>query len=246
MGRVHAAAAVLASVILLTGTVAHAALVNFGVDIKSSRSTPYTQVTGGYTGAASQGGNDGKELEDDDVLSFVIETAGLGQATINGFELFIDAEDLDCEGNCATGDADDDTRFKVFLFDASEALAGYLSDVSRHSTHVPVLDGEFGGRTKTPYDHDADNSFFNYSSGDAFTKLAALIGAGSIGVKIQGVGHNDTIRVDGANLQVNYAPYVAPQEPQRPEAPATSVPEGGSLLSFAASVLLVARFRRNG
>ena len=128
---------------------AGAAIVNFGVDIRPGET--YAQV-GFYDGQIAKGGNDGVTLSfSNSSLSFSILTPGLTGATINGFELFVDATSVDGSDN-----------FDVKLLNTGAGLVIVIDDFpsTGSNTYVPVEAGPLGSHVLSPYSGDVDNAFF--------------------------------------------------------------------------------------
>lgn len=172
-----------------------AALVNFGVDIRPGET--YAPV-GFYDGQVAKGGNDGVTLSySNSSLSFNILTPGLTGATINGFELFVDATNVDGSDN-----------FDVKLLNTGAGLVIVIDDVpsTGSNTYVPVEAGPLGNHVLSPYSGDVDNAFFLMVPAGVF---ADEIRSGSLNVQI--VRNGGDARFDGVNLQVDYTPARVPE-----------------------------------
>jgi hypothetical protein len=179
-----------------------AAIVNFGVDIQDGET--YAQV-GFYNGQPAKGGNEGVTLfssilGSNTSLSFNILTPGLTGSTINGFELFVDATDVDTAND-----------FDVKLLNTGSGLVIVINDVPSTGssvTNVPVEAGPLGSHVLSPYAGDVDNSFFLAIPAGVYTNE---ILAGALGVTIVRNSGGGTARFDGVNLQVDYTPAQVPE-----------------------------------
>jgi hypothetical protein len=178
-------------------------IINFGVDIRPGET--YSQV-GFYDGQVSKGGNDGVTLYtsifggSNTSLSFNILTPGLTGSTINGFELFLDATDVDGSDN-----------FDVKLLNTGSGFVIVIDDVpstASTSTYIPVEAGPLGNHVLSPYAGDVDNSFFLKVPAGVFTNE---ILAGSLNVQIVRNSGGGEARFDGVNLQVDYTPARVPE-----------------------------------
>jgi hypothetical protein len=177
-------------------------IVNFGVDIRDNGST--AQV-GFYNGQVAKGGNDGVTLRSSGSggptsVSFNILTPGLTGSTINGFELFVDATNVDTTDN-----------FDVQLFNNGQGLLIVINDVpstGEASTYVPVEAGPLGTHVLSPYEGDVDNSFFYKVPAGVF---GDEILAGALNVQILRNSGGGEARFDGVNLQVDYTPARVPE-----------------------------------
>ncbi len=172
-------------------------IVNFGVDIRDNGST--AQV-GFYNGQVAKGGNDGVTLSSSNSsLSFNILTPGL-TGSINGFELFLDATNVDGSDN-----------FDVKLLNTGSGFVIVINDVpstGSTGTYIPVEAGPLGNHVLSPYPGDVDNSFFLKVPAGVFTNE---ILAGSLSVQIVRNTFGGDARFDGVNLQVDYTPARVPE-----------------------------------
>jgi hypothetical protein len=172
-------------------------IVNFGVDIRPGET--YAQV-GFYNGQVAKGGNDGETLSySNSSLSFNILTPGLTGATINGFELFLDATNVDGSDN-----------FDVKLLNTGAGLVIVIDDFpsTGSNTYVPVEAGPLGNHVLSPYAGDVDNAFFLKVPAGVF---ADEIRSGSLNVQIVRNTFGGDARFDGVNLQVDYTPARVPE-----------------------------------
>jgi len=176
---------------------ARAAIFNFGVDIQPGET--YAPV-GFYDGQVAKGGNDGVTLSSSNSsLSFNILTPGLTGATINGFELFVDATNVDGSDN-----------FDVKLLNTGAGLVIVIDDFpsTGSNTYVPVEAGPLGNHVLSPYSGDVDNAFFLKVPAGVF---ADEIRSGSLNVQIVRNTFGGDARFDGVNLQVDYTPARVPE-----------------------------------
>ncbi|MBI4529438.1 MAG: PEP-CTERM sorting domain-containing protein [Deltaproteobacteria bacterium] len=179
-----------------TSTPLQADIVNFGVDIKSNKTS---SPVGFYNGQPAKGGNNGALLFSfDRQLEFSIGTPGLSANTLEGFELFLDAELVESSD-----------QFKIYLFDGTiPVLIGSAADSSRIATKIPVEAGPVETHINTVYAGDVDNTFFHFGPASQFSDE---ILNGALKVRIQQA--NGIARLDGVNLQVDYALVSPPLPP---------------------------------
>ena len=177
---------------------------NFGIDVRPDGSaTP----VGFYNGQLAKGGDNGAVVATSRPnLELTIATPGLVGATIHGFELFLDAEDI--QGG------------ETFHLDLLKGTAGYVRILTLGypgKQRVPVEAGPLGTHAATPYKNDLSANILLLSQPPGASSLpvtvpladyAAGIAAGAFKLRVrmeqskQSVRYN--ARIDGANLQVEY------------------------------------------
>jgi hypothetical protein len=182
-------------------------IANFGVDIRADGSATPLPF---YDGQPARGGDDGRVLNaGQPQIDVSIATPNLAGAMIHGFELFIDAEDV--QG----GDA-----VSLELLRASPA--GYVRIITLgypgKQAEVPVSSGPLGRHAATPYKQDrAPNTFLLTSppgpaSAPVVLPLAQYAdnivkGYFRLRLRLAAPAKSKTdSRIDGVNLQVELTP----------------------------------------
>lgn len=208
--------AVAGAVVVLAAAprVAHAAILNYGVDVLTDGSftvTPfYADSDGGHV---IKGGITG--VKSGQTSTFTLDTkAAFKGYTINSASLFVDGVNID---------SDDNAQVRL-----QGSLIGELKDVPHALTRVPV---KAGGTKLSPVASDTDNTFFALSpalASQLATSSAYKVAFHNADFNALGRSTND-FRLEGFNFQVDATPII---------------PEPGSLVIFGLGSLGLAWAKR--
>lgn len=208
--------AVVGAVVVLAAAprVAHAAILNYGVDVLTDGSftvTPFYHDSA--SGHVIKGGTTGVKFGQ--TSAFTLNTKAVFKGyTINSASLFVDGVNID---------SDDNAEVRL-----QGGLIGELKNTPHALTRVPV---KTGGTQLSPVASDTDNTFFTLSpalASQLATSSAYQVAFHNADFNPRGRSTND-FRVDGFNFQVDATPII---------------PEPGSLVIFGLGGLGLALAKR--
>ncbi len=167
--------------VILAAQPAHAAILNFGVDILDNGSatvTPFYEHGAGGFGLTGTGATY--------TLAFLNGPAFFSGFTINSANLFIDASSVN------PGD--------ITSVTAQGFLLGNLSDTAIGASIMPLIGG---GTALSTHANDSDNSFFVFPP-----STATQLGTDSVFKVIFKNINGRFVKLEGVNLQVDVSPIV--------------------------------------